>query len=233
MDQPGNAAAAGRADSNWIGRIIIAVILGEAIWGLLVSLMNNVVVPWLGDLMGSSSSLPTSFTQRPYNYPELFVSLLELCVAGLAAAVLNYFFQRQGSGKVKPPRSSPYIASVEPVRPASPTSPRLTEPVAPPAPKPQVAPPQPPPPQPPKLEAIAPQAAPPPVSPDLASRPEPVAASPAAPAPPAPSVAPVTAAPNLAPKPPAPAPTPETAKPRKQKAVYYNIVGEPVSSDDD
>src|SRR5882757_6268674 len=141
MDQPGNTAAAGRADSNWIGRIIIAVILGEAIWGLLVSFMNHVVVPWLGDLMGSSSGLPTSFTQRPYNYPELFVSLLELCVAGLAAAVLNYFFQRQGPGKVKPARSSPSIVSVEPVRPASPLSARLMEPDGSEAPKPQVAPP--------------------------------------------------------------------------------------------
>ena len=31
--------------------------------------MSNVVVPWLGDVMGQSAGLPTSFTQRPYNYP--------------------------------------------------------------------------------------------------------------------------------------------------------------------
>jgi hypothetical protein len=80
----------------------MAVILGEAIWGLIVSVMNNVVVPWLGDLFGQSSGLPTSFTQRPYNYPELFVSVLELCIAGLVAAIINYFFQRPRAGRMKP-----------------------------------------------------------------------------------------------------------------------------------
>ena len=66
---------------HWIGRIIIAVILGEAIWGLIVSVMNNLVVPWLGDVMGQSSGLPTSFTQRPYDYPDLFISILAFCIA--------------------------------------------------------------------------------------------------------------------------------------------------------
>ena len=31
--------------------------------------MNNLVVPWLGDVMVQASGLPTSFTQRPYDYP--------------------------------------------------------------------------------------------------------------------------------------------------------------------
>src|SRR5712691_7016712 len=89
---------------NWIGRLIVAVILGEAIWGLIVSIMNNLVVPWLGDVMGQSSGLPTSFTQRPYNYPDLFVSVIEFCIAGLVTAILNYFFQRPGAERVKPVR---------------------------------------------------------------------------------------------------------------------------------
>ena len=44
---------------KWFGRIIMAVVLGEAIWSLIVSVMNNLVVPWLGDVMGQSSGLPT------------------------------------------------------------------------------------------------------------------------------------------------------------------------------
>ena len=44
----------GTEPRQWIGRIIMAVILGEAIWGLIVSAMNNLVVPWLGDVMGQS-----------------------------------------------------------------------------------------------------------------------------------------------------------------------------------
>src|ERR1044071_3225405 len=86
---------------NWVGRIIVAVIVGEAIWNLIVSVMNNLVVPWLGDVMGQSSGLPTSFTQRPYNYPDLFVAVVEFCIAGLVAAILNYFLQRRTTGKVR------------------------------------------------------------------------------------------------------------------------------------
>ncbi len=63
-----------------------------------------------------SSGLPTSFRQRPYNYPDLFVSIFEFCIAGLVAAVLNYFFQRPGPQRVRQVRSSavvdaPQIAS--------------------------------------------------------------------------------------------------------------------------
>jgi len=69
MDQTGQAFTFYGSDGRkWVGRIIVAVILGEAIWNLVVSIMNNVIVPWLGDFFGQSSGLPTSFTQRPYNY---------------------------------------------------------------------------------------------------------------------------------------------------------------------
>ena len=101
---------------KWIGRIIMAVILGEAIWNLIVSVMNNLVVPWLGDLFGQSSGLPTSFTQRPYNYPDLFVSILEFCIAALVAAIINYFFQRPRAVRVKTVKSAAPIAPVEPLR---------------------------------------------------------------------------------------------------------------------
>ena len=144
---------------KWIGRIIMAVILGEAIWNLIVSVMNNLAVPWLGDLFGQSSGLPTSFTQRPYNYPDLFVSILEFCIAALVAAIINYFFQRPRAVRVRTVKSAVPTAPVEPVRviprseapapqpqaamtPATTTQPRLTQPaltqatmpVAPPAP---------------------------------------------------------------------------------------------------
>src|ERR1700693_1459943 len=130
MDQPGKTfTSEGTATRNWVGRIIVAVILGEAIWGLIVSVMNNVVVPWLGDVMGQSSGLPTSFTQRPYNYPELFVSVLEFCIAGLVAAVLNYFFQRPAPRRVKTSKSPVPTVTPGPIRvvPQAATSSALTE----------------------------------------------------------------------------------------------------------
>ena len=65
MDQPVKPfTSEGAEGRRWIGRLLIAVLLGEALWGLIVSVMNNVVVPWLGDIMGPSSGLPTSFTRR-------------------------------------------------------------------------------------------------------------------------------------------------------------------------
>src|SRR3954470_21158125 len=103
-------AASFPPDRKWTGRIIIAVILGEAVWALIVSVMNNVIVPWLGDLMGPSAGLPTSFVQRPYNYPELFVSIFEVCIAGLVAAILNYFVERPQVQRTKR-MTGPVVAS--------------------------------------------------------------------------------------------------------------------------
>ena len=226
---------------KWIGRIIMAVILGEAIWNLIVSVMNNLVVPWLGDLFGQSSGLPTSFTQRPYNYPDLFVSILEFCIAALVAAIINYFFQRPRAVRVRTVKSAVPTAPVEPVRviprseapapqpqaamtPATTTQPRLTQPAL--------------------TQATMPVAPPAPVT-----KPVPVAAAPpvtvAPPMPTAPVVAPAPIAkpltvapatpsvPVAAAKPQPPPPKAEPAKPKKTKEVYYNIVGEPMPSDDD
>ncbi len=214
---------------RWIARIIMAVILGEAIWGLIVSVMNNVVVPWLGDVMGQSSGLPTSFTQRPYNYPDLFVSVLEFGIAALVAAVLNYFFQGQTARTTKVVKSSA-PAAAEPARafpqptstaaltqtpsPYTPAAPAAkSEPGAIPAPA--------------AVSAAPPVAPPPPVQPMAI----------------APSAAPVTesaAKPSLVPAASSPAATkpPSAAKAqptksKKPKNVYYNIVGEPMPSDDD
>jgi large-conductance mechanosensitive channel len=234
MDPTGKTFAS-EDPRKWIGRILMAVILGEAIWNLIVAVMNNVVVPWLGDLFGQSSGLPTSFTQRPYNYPDLFVSILEFCIAALVAAIINYFFQRPRAVRVKTVKSAVPIAPVEPLRvvprseapapqpqaaitPATTTEPTLTQPaltqatmpVAKPAPMIPAAP-----------VIVAPPAPAPPVAPAPIAKPLIVA-------PAAPSV-PVSAA---KPQPPPP-PKAQPAKPTKTKEVYYNIVGEPMPSDDE
>lgn len=213
---------------RWIGRIIIAVILGEAIWGLIVSVMNNLVVPWLGDVLGQSSGLPTSFTQRPYDYPDLFVSVLEFCIAGLVAAILNFFFQGPRR-KIKTVKSLAPAAAAEPVRmfPQPATTAALTQtpsPYTPPAPVMKAGP----------VAVPAPAAVS--AAPPLAPAAEPARLAP--PAPPATESAaakPLPTAPVASPaatKPP-PAPKAEPANPKKPKNVYYNIVGEPMPSDDD
>jgi large-conductance mechanosensitive channel len=232
MDQTMRTSSSEAADTRgWIARIIVAVILGEAIWGLIVSVMNNVIVPWLGDVMGQSSGLPTSFTQRPYNYPDLFVSVLEFGIAALVAAVLNYFVQGRTSKTIQAVKNSPPAAAAQPVRvfpqptttaaltqtpsPYTPPPPvTKTEPVAEPAPAPVSAPPPVAPPPP--VRPVASIPLPPPVTESVVAEPLPTApvAGPAATKPPS-------------------APKAEPAAPKKPKNVYYNIVGEPMPSDDD
>jgi large-conductance mechanosensitive channel len=248
MDQPVRSFPPDRADTRrLIGRVIVAVILGEAIWALIVSVMNNLIVPWLGDVMGQSSGLPTSFVQRPYNYPDLFVTIIEACIAGLAAAILNYFVQRPQTQRVKSVKSSPLAGPVrmfpESVKTPAPSevlvdqpspsqavqhpvfrdttpenqdvavlsaeavasAPEIkTEPVTPPSP---------------------PTLAPVEVARVNAPTPEMKAAPIAPPTPPA-AVAPPA-------KPVQPSPKTVAAKPKKPKPVYYNIVGEPMPSDDE
>ena len=221
MDQPVKTFTSEGGDARrWMGRIIMAVILGEAIWSLIVSVMNNLVVPWLGDVMGQTSGLPTSFTQRSYNYPDLFVSILEFCSAGIIAVIVNYLFQRQRAGGVKPVKSSAPTAPVEPagVVPQAATAAATTQ----------------------ATSRVAP---PPVVKPDPVGAPVPVTIAPAAPDPifaPGPVARPVAVAASAPPfvysvpaKPLPPAPKAEPPKLKKPKEVYYNIVGEPVPSDED
>ncbi len=232
MDAPVQTFSSDYLDRRrWVGGVIIAVILGEAIWGLVVSVMNNLVVPWLGDVMGQSSGLPTSFTQRPYNYPDLFVSVLEACIAGLVAAILNYFIQRPRAARA--PRQLRQMKSSTPPTLVPPTlvPPTLVPPS--PVPPPPVA----------TSRSARPPDAPRPASPviPLSAVPKPEPAAPVAPAnvtPPVVTARPVPtppaepAAPVAATKPPA-TPIVQPAKPKKTKEVYYNIVGEPMPYDDD
>lgn len=240
MDQSVKPFTPEGADARrWVGRLIIAVLLGEAIWNLIVSVMNNLFVPWLGDVMGQSSGLPTSFTQRPYNYPDLFVSVFEACIAGLIAAVLNYFVQRPTARKMKTVQGPVPVTPVQLLR----TIPQAA-PSAIPSPIPSAIPPS-------AAPSVTPTETPSPVVPFApAARVEPISATtPAAMVPPPPSVAPLTPAPVAKPaavapaapavadsvvtKPLPPAPKTQPAKAKKPKEVYYNIVGEPMPSDDD
>ncbi|PYT52979.1 MAG: hypothetical protein DMG46_25665 [Acidobacteria bacterium] len=168
-------------------------------------------------MMGQASGLPASFTQRPYDYPDLSISVLEFCIAGIVAVMLNYFLQRQRAGRVKPVKSSAATAPVEPARivpqaTAAAATTQATSPVAPPAPA---------------------------AKPDPITRPAPVTLAPAAPAPfvaPGPVARPIPSAPpvaNLAAKPLPSAPKTAPPKLKKAKEVYYNIVGEAMPSDED
>jgi hypothetical protein len=169
------------ADSRkWIGRIVIAVLLGEAIWAFLVSITTNLALPALARAMGGDSTSPLYLGKGDFNVQGLFTSVLELCFAGIMAVLLNFWSQKAAHVRRNPIGTT----SVE-----APSAPVVTHP----APSP-----------------VTPAANPAMQEANVTVRSEPSAQQP----PPSPQVA-------------------KPAKPKPPKVVYYNIVGEPVDSDDD
>ncbi len=109
-----------------MGRLLIAVILGEGIWGLIVSVTNNLILPYMARMMGTDSRSPMSLGNGQFNVPGLFTSVLELCFAGIVAVILNSWVQR----KPKSIRSKPARVAPIPVSAVAPPSPvRAVEPV--------------------------------------------------------------------------------------------------------
>jgi large-conductance mechanosensitive channel len=214
---------------RWTGRMLMAVILGLGIWNLIASLIDNLVVPALGTLMGQDGSLPASFT-RNYDYPDLFVAVLKFWLAGIVAVSIHWFLQRERKTRVAQPSA---VASnlAEPRIVPAPKAVQVTPVVPVGAPQPAViaevpavrhipvvqAPPVPVPARPVPMQAAFTPVMAPVVPPKAAPIPAPVVAR-------SPVMAPVQNQPTLA--------KVEETKPKKKKQVYYNIVGEPVEVDE-
>jgi hypothetical protein len=98
------------------------VILGEGIWGLIVSVTNNLILPFMARIMGTDARSPLSLGNGQFNVPGLFTSVLELCFAGIAAVILNSWIQR----KPKVSRRKPVRVTSIPVQPIAPP-PRAVE----------------------------------------------------------------------------------------------------------
>jgi hypothetical protein len=132
---PGPSAAdAGK----WIGRVLIAVILGEGIWGLIVSLTNNLVLPFLARTMDADVQSPLYLGKGDFNVPAVFISVLELCFAGMVAVILNSWVRRRPRpSRTKSVRVSPIAAkgpaklpAVAPVQPTASIAPVAATPAA-------------------------------------------------------------------------------------------------------
>ena len=80
--------------SHWIARVLIAVLLAEGIWGLIVSLTRDLLVPFLAQQMGADPQSPLYLGKGVYSFPALFVAVLQLCFAGIVAAALNAWVNR-------------------------------------------------------------------------------------------------------------------------------------------
>jgi hypothetical protein len=189
---------------RWIGKIIVAVIVGEAIWGFLVSLTNGLIVPGLARVMGGDAQSPVYLGKGDFNLTGIFVSILELCLAGVVAILLNQWSSGPSRGRVKTIKVRTVKAAMPSIAPAGPAMP--------PASAPQITP---------AISELAPVAMAAAVAADPASLPvpsAPVAASPPAPKPAAPVAKPAAQV------------KPEKPKPHE---VYYNIVGEPINPTED
>ncbi len=189
-----------QSGSRWIARVMMAVILAEGIWGLLVSLTQNLIVPFLARQMGADPQSPLSLGKGNYDFPALFVSVLEFCLAGIVAVILNAWANK---GVTPPKIKTVTVRKV--VAPAPSTNLSIN-------------------PGPVKTAAVSPIATPPvsatPAAATAVPAPAPVlqATVAAQPSPAVPAQAKI-----------APTPPPKPAKPKAPKEVYYNIVGEPIN----
>jgi hypothetical protein len=170
---PGPPATGAR---RWICLIVMAVVMGEAIWAFLVSVTNDLALPAVARIAGVTQSV--SFQRKAdFNIPALFGSVIELCLAGLVAVLLNSWSQKAGSGRPEPVEAAPAARATVPIVVTPATQP---------------------------ASAAAPAGA---------------------------GSAPATQVQSLSP--PAPPPPTKPAEPKPRKEVYYNIVGEPVDTDDE
>ncbi len=104
-----------RIRGNGSAGIVIAVVLGEAIWGFLVSITTNLAVPAMARVMGGDIQSPLYLGKGDFNVQALFTSFLELCFAGIIAVLLNSWSQKPGRDRAKPVRLAPVEARATPV----------------------------------------------------------------------------------------------------------------------
>jgi large-conductance mechanosensitive channel len=227
---------------RWIGLIIVGLVLGEAISVLVVSLTKDVLVPLMAMAMGGDTTSPLSLGKPDFNFPDILVAVLQLCVAGIIAICLNFFLLRRpkvvavsslslaSTGLTQPVQAAPPAAQKVPAKvpgpaPAAPgqtpswattTAEVSIKPTPLAAQEPIVVPPQ--------TAPVKPAVAAPQTAGIQATAPvsRPVAQAPAAPRPQPPT--PVASPPT---------PPPAKPQPKKPKEVYYNIVGERITPEDD
>jgi hypothetical protein len=112
------------ADSRtWIGRILIGVVLGEAIWGFLASITTNLALPAMARFMGGDVQSPLYLGKGDFKVAALFTSLLELCFAGIVAVLLNSWSRRAGRVRSKSLRPVPVAAPLVALSADSPITP--------------------------------------------------------------------------------------------------------------
>jgi hypothetical protein len=126
---------------KWVGQLVAAIILAEGIWGLLVSLTNNLLVPLLARVMDGDPQSPSYLGKGELNVPALFKSFLTLCLAGIVFILLHGWSRRKLAPvrvkmmrvpkKVSQPTTGPLSIIAPPAPVGVPTQTVVTPPPAP------------------------------------------------------------------------------------------------------
>ncbi len=186
---------------KWLGLVVSAVVLAEGIWNTVASLTKSLLLPLMARAIGGDAQSPLG--KGDFNIPDLFISLLELCLAGIVFLSIKAWVTRAAPAARRVRQAAPSGVPAE--KPA----------IAPPAQAASAAP-------------VAPSPVPPPAPPPAPPLPSPALAQvPTAPIAPEPSPAPIPPPPSTTKK------ACKPKKPEKPKEVYYNIVGEPINPTED
>ncbi|MBV8050310.1 MAG: hypothetical protein JOZ80_03930 [Acidobacteriaceae bacterium] len=189
---------------KWLALAVAAVILAEGTWSILVSLTRSLLLPLLARVLGGDSHSPLYLGPGDINIPDLFASILQLCLAGIVFLVIKAWAGKGDELRISPAKkiSQPPVATAPPtVTAAIPANPRPTAFIAAAA---QTS----------TISSAGPVTSSPAPAQDQTS--SPAAAAQAA------------AVPKKAAE--KPATPPKSQKPRE---VYYNLVGEPINPTED
>jgi len=170
MAETSNPQLSSNDSGKLISRVLLAVILGEGIWGLLISLTHDLIVPALARLLGGDPQSPLYLGDGTLHIPAIFAAFLQFCLAGIVAIILNSYVNR-GPRTVRIVRVVPAATIPMPVKPIA-TVPPPAPPVVP---APVVAPVTP---APAVVRPISPPAPPPPIVAAAPIEPKPMAPPP-------------------------------------------------------
>lgn len=84
-----------RDSSRWIGRIAIALLLAQGLWALIGAVTNSLILPLMARGMGGDPNSPTYLGTQDIIIQPIFVAVLELCLAGILAVMINSWVQRR------------------------------------------------------------------------------------------------------------------------------------------
>jgi len=185
---------------KWLGLAVAAVVLAEGIWAMLVSLVRSLLMPLLARVLGGDPHSPLYLGTGDINIPDLFGSILLLCLAGIVFLAIRSWAATEEVARSLPVKKVAKRPSEWAIPIPTPNAAAAVQTA-------KVAPVQ-------ATESASDQVAPP----APASFPAQVAAPAAA----------IQTKPS-APEPEKPAKPQKPAKPEKPREVYYNIVGEPIS----